>query len=168
MEQVHKAILVNQLQILKILDPANAADYESQIEILWSGYSILYSDVIGSPEREMSEDDCRFVIDVLTLYRGIEDFKSQYPDDHDVHNHRLSHFLGFDGNNEGRAYGFTKFMIERKNMFQEQRQYHVRPDAFNSHMPMMPTYARLVAAWKRMGTPYPLSKEDVMAILSET
>jgi uncharacterized protein YfbU (UPF0304 family) len=101
--------LMNQLAILKKLEPDNAEDYDNQIEILHSGYTILYGDVFQSVYEEMDDEECRYVFDVLDMFRnlinsfnGLKDKQGLTEDD--------VRFGGFDGNNEAKRWAFAKYL----------------------------------------------------------
>lgn len=166
MESTQRASLIAQLQILKVLDPGNASDYDERIEILQSGYTIFYDQAIGVTEGEVPEELCRFVLDVLDMYRMIEDYKSNNVNDSTVSGHIRGHFRGFDGNNEGSYLGFAAFLIDTQGKFQEQQAYMSRNDHMNSHMPMVPTYRKMLSAWKALPDPYHLTQEGVMTLLN--
>jgi uncharacterized protein YfbU (UPF0304 family) len=101
--------LMNQLRILKKLDPENAEDYENQIQILHSGYSVLYGEVFQYVFEEMPLDECEYVFDVLDMHRtlinsfeALKDKQGLMADD--------VRFRGFDGNNESKRWAFAEYL----------------------------------------------------------
>jgi uncharacterized protein YfbU (UPF0304 family) len=89
--------LMNQLLILKRLDPDNAKDYDDQITILHSGYTIRYGEVFQPVFEEMPIEECEYVYDVLDMHRilitsfeSLTDKQGLTADD--------VRFRGFDGN----------------------------------------------------------------------
>lgn len=103
--------LMNQFSILKAVDPENEEHYEKQIEILHSGYTILYGEVFKPVYEEMELDECRYVFDVLDMFRIlINSFEAlnakQGLTADDVA------FEGFDGNNETKRWAFAEYLQE--------------------------------------------------------
>jgi uncharacterized protein YfbU (UPF0304 family) len=101
--------LMNQLAILKKLDPEGAEDYENQIQILHSGYSVLYGEVFQYVYEEMPLEECEYVFDVLDMHRNLinsfdalNDKQGLTPDD--------VRFRGFDGNNETKRWAFAEYL----------------------------------------------------------
>lgn len=166
MDAMQRASLITQLQILKAVDPNSASDYDERIEILQSGYTIFYNQAIGVTGDEMPEDRCRFVLDVLDMYRMIEDYKANNPSDQTVSGHLRGHFCGFDGNNEVSYLRFASFLIDTQRKYQEQKAYMARNDQMNSHMPMVSTYRKMLSAWKALSNPHHPTQADVMALLN--
>lgn len=101
--------LMNQLAIMKKLDPENAEDYENQIRILHSGYSVLYEEVFHNVYEEMPLEECEYVFDVLDMHRtlinsfeALKDKQGLAADD--------VRFQGFDGNNETKRWAFAEYL----------------------------------------------------------
>ena len=101
--------LMNQLAILKKLDPENAEDYENQIQIHHSGYSVLYGEVFQYVYEEMPLDECEYVFDVLDMhgalinsFEALKDKQGLTADD--------VRFRGFDGNNETKRLAFAEYL----------------------------------------------------------
>jgi len=109
--------LMNQLSILKRLDPENAEDYDDQIKILHSGYTIRYGEVFQPVFEEMPIEECEYVYDVLDMHRilitsfeSLTDKQGLTADD--------VRFRGFDGNNETKRWAFAEY-LQKKGMWQE-------------------------------------------------
>ena len=101
--------LMNQFSMLKAVDPENESHYDDQIEILRSGYTIMYGEVFKYVYEEMEEDECRYVFDVLDMHRilinsfeALKDKQGLTADD--------VVFEGFDGNNETKRYAFAEYL----------------------------------------------------------
>lgn len=161
-----RVFLINQYRILLHLDPENKSHYEELIEILQNGYAIFYSDIDEWVFEEMSIDDGDFVIEILNIYRHIEDYKRKNPDDKEVTEHHYAIFPGFDGNEEGKFFGFVRFLIEKQDKWGEQKAYWRKTDGLNSHAPMVNKYKRMIAVWKETGGGYNFDRERVLKILN--
>ena len=70
---VEREILANQFRILEKLEGDNQQrDYRNLIEALESGYELHYMDVFEDlSETTLSKDDCRRVLDILEMFRGL-------------------------------------------------------------------------------------------------
>jgi len=156
--------LINQFEILKVLKPDDREYYEEWIEILTNGYAIYYSDLEDWVEDEMPVDEGRFVLDVLDLYRAIENYKSHH-EAKVIIEHAFGNFPGFDGNYEGHYFIFTRFLLDKQKKFQEQAQYRDKTDDFNSHWPNLDQYKRMVARWEKHGRKHEMSEAEILEIL---
>lgn len=146
-----RLILYNQYEILKSLNPDEKEYYERDQEILINGFKYNYTDLVGGFMDETPEEISQFVIDVLQMYRVLnnsydklnEDEKSQI-DLYDIS------FKGFDGNEETDYYFYAKFYIEKLDNFgdlKESKWY-----AINSHGNMLNDYIKMVSLWKEVKT----------------
>lgn len=159
-----RLILINQYKILASLNKAEADHYEELISILENGYSIFYSQLDEWISEEMPEEEGRFVLDVLDLYRAIEDVKRATKDSR-LLAHHYAFFRGFDGNNETEHMGFCRFLIEKQGKFQEQKQYLLKNDNLNSHMPMTEKYSRMLNEAKGLPNKWSMSADDALRVL---
>jgi uncharacterized protein YfbU (UPF0304 family) len=160
--RLERIMLINQLEIRKAIEETD--DFDEWIEILRDGYEFLYDDVGGHLARDVPEADCRFVLEVLDMYRRLEDFQVSNPKviaTSDV----FAHFRGFDGNNETALMAFARFLIKKQGKFAEQLAYEKGTDGFNSHMPTADVYRRMLAVWQSLKPNFPLVQSQVAAIL---
>lgn len=167
LSEKERRILVNQYEILKRIDPHEAESYEELIEILQNGYEAFYSMLTDSLCETMPSDEGSFVIDILTVYRVIEHYKRQNPQDNEIQDHCWGHFKGFDGNYETQSMMFTQFLIHRQNKFVEQLQYEEATDDFNSHTPVHDKYEQMINRWRGFDGPrrVELTQEEILSIL---
>jgi hypothetical protein len=157
--------LINQFEILKILNPGEKENYEGLIEILFHGYSILYSDIENYLPEDMPVEEGLFVLDILCLYRDIEVYKFQH-DSKAISNHPCANFAGFDLHQEKNYYSLARFLIDKQKRFGEQGQYRDKTDGFNSHRPMLPQYRVMVSRWEKLGRKHDLSEAEILGILN--
>ena len=143
LDKKDRLILINQYKILAKLDANDATYYKELIQILENGYEIFYSLLDQWIDDEMPKDESRFVLNILDLYRAIEDLKRRTKSE-ELSKHHYGIFNGFDGNNESEYLGFTRFLIEIQGKFQEQKQYYYQNDHLNSHCPMVSKYKRML------------------------
>lgn len=164
--QKDRVILINQYQMLKHLDPDAAEHYDEFIEILQKGYTPLYPQIwLPLDESELSEDQCRFVLDVLNLYRIIEKYQDANPQDQDIREHTWGRFRGFDETNESKYLSFARFLLRKQRKFEEFARHAGNTDNFTSDGPTLSKYRNMVAAWKAQGKEGDLSREKILRIL---
>lgn len=159
-----RLVLINQYRILSNLDKSEADHYEELIKILESGYAIFYSQLDEWISDEMPEEESRLVLDVLDLYRAIEDVKRASKDSR-LLTHSYSYFKGFDGNNETEHMGFCRFLIEKQGKFQEQKQYLLKNDNLNSHVPMREKYSRMLEVARHLPNKWTMSVDEALRVL---
>lgn len=165
LEKKDRLILINQYKILARLDTNDSNYYKELIQILENGYEIFYSLLDQWIDEEMPKDESRFVLNILDLYRAIEDVKRRTKND-ELTQHHYGVFKGFDGNNESEYLGFTRFLIEIQGKFQEQKQYYYQNDHLNSHCPMLDKYRRMLDKVKEDGINiWKMSTEQALSIL---
>jgi uncharacterized protein YfbU (UPF0304 family) len=106
---VERLTLANQLQILEKLDSVNAEDYKRQRDIIVHGYTIQYDEVFTEIHDEMSVEECRYVYDVLDLYRVLIRSYQELKDKEGLIAVDVK-FKGFDGNNESKRWAFAEHL----------------------------------------------------------
>jgi uncharacterized protein len=159
-----RVILINQYRILAALNPDESDHYKELISILEHGYNIFYSKVDEWISDDMPSSAGKFVLNVLGLYRAIEDFKRTYTGD-SFSKEYFRFFRGFDGNNETEYLSFTRFLIETQGKFSEQRAYLKENDNLNSHMPTATKYKGMLNKWMAFNESYTLTEAQVLEIL---
>lgn len=159
-----RLILINQYKILAELNKNEKAYYEELIDVLENGYSIFYNSLDKWISEEMTKDQSKLVLDILDIYRSIEDLK-RATNNQKLMEHPSSIFRGFDGNNESEYRAFCLFLIEKQEKFQEQLQYFLKTDRLNSHMPMLNKYKRMVAMSQKFDI-WHLSVNQALEILN--
>lgn len=166
LQKKDRLLLINQYKILATLDKSEESHYLELIEILERGYAIFYSMIDEWVSEDMPEAEGRFVLNILDLYRAIEDVKRSTKDSR-LLEHTYGVFPGFDGNNESEYLGFCRFLIEKQGKFQEQEQYFSKNDGMNSHMPMVDKYRRMLEEKKAVATrnSWRLTVEQALKVL---
>lgn len=161
MDKIQRLVLVNQYRILEKVDPHEAEFYSTAREALENGYSLEYSRAFEILSDEISEDECRFVWDTLDLFDTMKRSFDNTQDRSGIDPHRVK-FTGFDGNNESNLMGYCRYIVKKLGRYGSLHSGH---DDFNSHMPVTDCYRRMIAAWGRLGRPYELSKDQLLAII---
>jgi uncharacterized protein len=117
-----------------------------------------------------SKNALSLVVDTLEMWRCIEQAYASFSA---VEKKRIEtevgpraknpNFMGFDGNNESEYMGIAQFMVEKLGRFES-----FKGRDFNSHMPMVGLYNRMVALFKPMRSSLigrELSVEEVIELL---
>lgn len=159
-----RVLLINQYRLLAALDKDEETHYRELIGILENGYEIFYSMVDEWISDDMPAEEGKFVLDILDLYRAIDDLKRSSKNK-ELADHQYSFLRGFDGNNETEYMGFCRFLIEKQGKFQEQQQYFLKNDHLNSHMPMIGKYKRMLEVAATLPNIWSMKVEDALRIL---
>lgn len=143
-----RCIMLNQLEILKKLKPSAGEKkrYERAQDILLYGYEFFYDKacVVGELFSPISEAVSKKVYAIFEMFRVLHFSyeKLQQADQAQLEVSAIQ-FIGFDGNNEGDYMSFARFLVEKMDLYDEQK------DAkFNSHCPMISTYNRMLETYK--------------------
>jgi uncharacterized protein YfbU (UPF0304 family) len=111
----------------------------------------------------MSEAECREVLDILDMYRAITYSYAKVDDQSGIDNNWLR-FRGFDGNNESSQFSYVQYFITDLGRFDELKYEAEYPD-FNSHMPTLGKYQRMLSYWFEQGKSFDLSKTQLIELL---
>lgn len=158
-----RLVIANQLKILEKLYPEEADYYARHRKAVEEGYKLHYRWLTENFFEEMSEEECREVLDILTMYRVITFSQQQLPEGSGISKDDVR-FPGFDGNNEIKQYSYTQYFVINLDRYSELLGDVEYPD-FNSHTEMLPTYRRMLRAWKELPDQHELSAEQIKHIL---
>lgn len=153
-------ILKNQRIIMNSLTGGKESDvdmsyYDNKIKALREGFELHYEDAFDDIYDGLSIEDCKFVLDVLEMYRGItysymalkRDKKLDKVCDSDIA------FPGFDLNTETEYYSYCKYFILDLDRYSEIQQYAGEHFDYNSHTSMtIPKYRRQLKIWQEYET----------------
>lgn len=160
-----RLLLLNQYKILKSIDDPYPNQSDEIITILQDGYEIFYHKIEDTLMDDLPVSECSVVLDILSIYRIIEDYKKNNPKVDEIKNHIWGSFKGFDGNNEAHYMGFTEFLINDQGKFAEQKSSTSKVYQCNSHMPCVNKYRNMISKWKQHKDRYKLDKDDIINIL---
>ncbi len=150
---------------LKILEKLTGDDsYKNLITMLEEGYTLHYQDLFELLYNDLSIEDCRFVLDVLEMYRGLNFSANSLGDKKLLEEIQ---FKGFDFNDslEGKMASYARYFV-----FDLQRYDEIRDNSngdFSSHMVMRNKYKAMLKIWNgyEFSAKYMLSKENIELIL---
>ncbi len=102
-------ILSNQHAILAKLDP-NEGEHERIREALNNGYELHYRPeyITTNPDEIMTEEECQEVLDILTMFQVLRQSFECLADKSGIEEGAVR-FDGFDGNNETKQMGYTRY-----------------------------------------------------------
>ncbi|MCA1862907.1 YfbU family protein [Janthinobacterium sp. HSC-3S05] len=154
-----RLILANQFEIL-----GHIHDDKANIRMashLRDGHEYLYRDLLGTVSPEMEKDTTEFVLDTLSMYRAMNHSLIKLGIDADIKKEDVE-WPGFDGNNEGNLYFFTR-ALSSDGRFDEL----LGDDGVNSHSPMTHVYQQMLPIWKALGdSRYQLTAAQIKEILA--
>lgn len=165
--RVERWILSNQYRILEQLHPQEGDWYSRSREALEQGYEreydriaqFVYADKDCMPVEQGVE-----VFEILLMFCELLD-AYQTLDDTSIDPGYIR-FRGFDGNNEAAHLAYCRYLCEDERNTRFRRLE--RGDDYNSHMPLLDNYRRMLADWReRGGGRRQLTKDDVIAIISQ-
>jgi uncharacterized protein len=161
LSRVERVMLWNQLELLKSNESGyEKADLEAKQEILVQGFELYYQDVLEVVNRStVSREDCRFVLEVLDMYRAFDRFNSENAD-HSFGEHAWFRFAGFDATVEAEHFNLADFVITTLGRFEE-----LKADFRNSHCPHGDVYSRMLTVWNMLPHKHFLKATDVQAVL---
>jgi len=140
--------------------------YANKRSALEAGYSLHYSWLFEWIDDDMPAEDCKEVLAILEMYRAIAFSYFRLNDTKQLTDSKYQ-FPGFDGNNEGRQYGYCSYFITELGRYQELLYGNEFYD-LNSHCPMLPKYKRMLEIWDGYGSieaKMNLSQEQIEELL---
>lgn len=161
---VERLLIANQFRILEKLYPDEADYYSSNRKVLERGYKLHYGEIFESFYEEMSERECKEVIDILDMYRAITFSYRDLSDKDEIREEEIR-FYGFDGNNEIRQYLYAKFFILELDRFNELTYGQKNPE-LNSHSQRIDKYKKMLIVWNSFNNSHSLTALQIKAILA--
>src|SRR5260221_13206589 len=110
--RIERLLLYNQFTILQKLatDEDDVENYKDLCAVLQHGYELEYNKLFSSIWGEgISHEDCRFVMDVLDMFRVLQATHKTLADKSGIDPEDLR-FSGFDGNNETDLMSYTEYL----------------------------------------------------------
>ncbi len=150
LSKLERLNLTNQFLILEKLYPEEADHYAKHRKALEEGYVLHYQWIFNHLHPEMSEVECREVLDILEMYRAITWAYLDGNKTKDVGDHKYR-FPGFDGNEECEQLAYASYFIVDLGRYSELN-YDREYPSFNSHVEMLPKYRAMLASWNQLDT----------------
>lgn len=93
MTSTQRLILANQYKLMSLLDPTNAQKYQ-RLETIVKGGSGLELKELDKDFSDISETECRIVLDTLEMYHALQVSYNNLADKSALNAHRLQ-FAGY-------------------------------------------------------------------------
>ncbi|GAL10107.1 hypothetical protein JCM19233_1084 [Vibrio astriarenae] len=112
----------------------------------------------------LTEDACREVIDFMEMYHAMQESNKMLDAEEraDVDQRRLL-FLGFDAATEAQYVHYVRFLVDSEGLYP---QFDKGDHHFNSQMPMLDKYRRMLATWRHCPRQYHLSAAEFKQIFN--
>ncbi|MDM7886571.1 YfbU family protein [Curtobacterium sp. RHCKG23] len=147
-------------RILARVLPADANDVDGDAEyqlerakVLEAGFTQEYWTEYAGIAPELSKRDAKFVMDVLDMFRMIDYSVAelQKTDQFDEELVNALRFRGFDHNDplESKMANYVEFLVG-DGRWEERADFLNGPERGNSHHPMIDTYSRMLAEYRRI------------------
>ncbi|OAN18658.1 hypothetical protein A3K86_07165 [Photobacterium jeanii] len=163
MTNAQRLILSNQYYLMSQLTPENAAKYRRLQTIVERGYGLQMRE-LDKDFGNMSEEDCRQVIDFMEMHHAMQESHKMLSeaDQSQVDTRRLK-FLGFDAATEPHLVHYVRFLTEEEALYP---QFDKTEHHFNSQVPMLEKYQRMLQTWRNCPRQYHLCATELQQILS--
>lgn len=149
LSKLERLKLVNQYLILEKLYPEEADYFANHRKAVQEGYKLHYKWIFENIDKEMSEEECREVLDILEMYRAITWSYMDIKGVKEISEYKYM-FPGFDGNNEPEQLSYASYFIFDLERYQELL-YGKEYASLNSHAPKLEQYRRMLEIWKSYG-----------------
>lgn len=162
LSKVERRLLANQYHILSLLDEGNAQHYENLRDALEKGYEAAYLyEVFGWMLDPLSPWQCKRVVAAMNMYSSIQRSYEALDDKTGIEEWS-TWFPGFDGEEETAYMGYAGYVAEKEHRFTD-----LKPNTgdFESHMPMVERYRRMLRVWRSIENHDQLTREDIISIL---
>ncbi|MFC5077258.1 hypothetical protein VTH8203_00728 [Vibrio thalassae] len=163
MTNAQRLILSNQYYLMAKLTPENAEKYKRLQTIVERGYELQMRE-INKEYGCLVEDECREVIDIMEMYHAMQESNKMLSEEDrkDVDQRRLQ-FLGFDIATEAQLVNYVRFLIDSEGLYP---QFDKGDHHFNSHVPMLDKYRRMLVTWRHCPRQYHLSAAEFRKIFN--
>lgn len=161
MTNAQRLILSNQYFLMAQMDPENAEKYKRLQTIVERGYG-LQMRAMSKDFGDLPEQECRQVIDFMEMYHALQESHKMLSEDNQKHvDARRLQFHGFDAATEAQLVHYVRFLTEEEGLYpQFERSAH----HFNSQVPMLAKYQRMLQTWRNCPRQYHLSASEIQQI----
>ncbi|MBW3696575.1 YfbU family protein [Vibrio sp. T187] len=163
MTNAQRLILSNQYHLMSQMDPENSAKYQRLQTIVERGYELQMRE-LNKEFGCLTEVECREVIDIMEMYHAMQESNKMLADAErvDVDQRRLQ-FLGFDIASEAQAVNYVRFLVDSEGLYP---QFDKADHHFNSQMPMLEKYRRMLTTWRNCPRQYHLCATELSQIFN--
>ncbi|MGF1682653.1 YfbU family protein [Photobacterium minamisatsumaniensis] len=161
MTNAQRLILSNQYYLMSQMNPENEAKYRRLQTIVERGYGLQMRE-LDKDFGDLPEQACRNVIDFMEMYHALqESFKMLSDENQQQVDQRRLQFLGFDIATESQLVHYVRFLAEEEGLYP---QFDKADHHFNSQIPMLEKYQRMLQAWRGCPRQYHLCATEIQQI----
>lgn len=163
MTNAQRLILSNQYNLMSQMDPENSAKYQRLQTIVERGYELQMRE-LNKEFGCLTEAECREIIDIMEMYHAMQESNKMLADQEraEVDQRRLQ-FLGFDIASEAQIVHYVRFLVDSEGLYP---QFDKADHHFNSQMPMLEKYRRMLTTWRNCPRQYHLCATELSQIFS--
>ncbi|MEZ8823040.1 YfbU family protein [Vibrio amylolyticus] len=163
MTNAQRLILSNQYYLMSQLTPENAEKYKRFQTIVERGYELQMQE-LNKDFGCITEAECRQIIDILEMYHAMQESHKMLKEDEqsEVDKRRLQ-FLGFDIARESQLVNYVRFLVDSEGLYP---QFDKADHHFNSQMPMLDKYRRMLVTWRACPRQYHLCATELNQIFN--
>ncbi|MCB5359110.1 hypothetical protein BCU90_10060 [Vibrio lentus] len=163
MTNAQRLILSNQYYLMSQMDPENSAKYQRLQTVVERGYELQMRE-LNKEFGCLTEAECREVIDIMEMYHAMQESNKMLAEQEraEVDQRRLQ-FLGFDIASEAQVVHYVRFLVDSEGLYP---QFDKADHHFNSQMPMLEKYRRMLTTWRNCPRQYHLCATELSQIFS--
>ncbi|GMM88729.1 MULTISPECIES: YfbU family protein [Vibrio] len=163
MTNAQRLILSNQYYLMSQMDPENSAKYQRLQTIVERGYELQMRE-LNKEFGCLTEAECREIIDIMEMYHAMQESNKMLADEErkEVDQRRLQ-FLGFDIASEAQIVHYVRFLTDSEGLYP---QFDKADHHFNSQMPMLDKYRRMLTTWRNCPRQYHLCATELSQIFN--
>ncbi|TKF41384.1 YfbU family protein [Vibrio sp. F13] len=163
MTNAQRLILSNQYYLMSQMDPENSAKYQRLQTVVERGYELQMRE-LNKEFGCLTEAECREIIDIMEMYHAMQESNKMLAEQEraEVDQRRLQ-FLGFDIASEAQIVHYVRFLVDSEGLYP---QFDKADHHFNSQMPMLEKYRRMLTTWRNCPRQYHLCATELSQIFS--
>ena len=163
MTNAQRLILSNQYYLMSQMDPESSAKYQRLQTIVERGYELQMRE-LNKEFGCLTEAECREIIDIMEMYHAMQESNKMLADEErkEVDQRRLQ-FLGFDIASEAQIVHYVRFLTDSEGLYP---QFDKADHHFNSQMPMLDKYRRMLTTWRNCPRQYHLCATELSQIFN--
>ncbi|MEZ8691156.1 YfbU family protein [Vibrio splendidus] len=163
MTNAQRLILSNQYYLMSQMDPENSAKYQRLQTVVERGYELQMRE-LNKEFGCLTEAECREVIDIMEMYHAMQESNKMLTEQEraEVDQRRLQ-FLGFDIASEAQSVHYVRFLVDSEGLYP---QFDKADHHYNSQMPMLEKYRRMLTTWRNCPRQYHLCATELSQIFS--
>ena len=161
MTSTQRLILINQYELMALLDKENADKYRRYQNIIKGGYRLNLKE-LHKEFSELSEDECKTVINTLEMYQALQVSYNNLHHKEDMTPHRLK-FLGYCAIREKKYLNYLGFIAENDKKYRDLIQC---PNGCDAQTPMWDKYIKMLDVWHKCPRQFHLSLAEIKQVLN--